>query len=59
MPIVHGGLPSPFVKKVCAFLAEKGITPAKLNEVLGAVFFPTELRRADRTRRLPALSGAA
>lgn len=25
MPIVHGGLPSPFVKKVCAFLAEKGI----------------------------------
>lgn len=25
MPIVHGGVPSPFVKKVCAFLAEKGI----------------------------------
>jgi len=27
MPIVHGGVPSPFVKKVCAFLAEKGISP--------------------------------
>lgn len=27
MPIVHGGLASPFVKKVCAFLAEKGISP--------------------------------
>ena len=26
MPIVHGGVPSPFVKKVCAFLAEKGVT---------------------------------
>ncbi len=25
MPIVHGGVPSPFVKKVCAFLAEKGV----------------------------------
>jgi glutathione S-transferase len=25
MPIVHGGLPSPFVKKTCAFLTEKGI----------------------------------
>jgi glutathione S-transferase len=25
VPIVHGGLPSPFVKKVCAFLAEKGV----------------------------------
>ena len=25
MPIVHGGVPSPFVKKTCAFLAEKGI----------------------------------
>lgn len=25
MPIVHGGVPSPFVKKVLAFLAEKGV----------------------------------
>ena len=25
MPIVHGGVPSPFVKKTCAFLAEKGV----------------------------------
>jgi glutathione S-transferase len=25
MPTVHGGVPSPFVKKVCAFLAEKGV----------------------------------
>jgi glutathione S-transferase len=25
MPIVHGGVASPFVKKVCAFLAEKGV----------------------------------
>jgi glutathione S-transferase len=25
MPIVHGGVPSPFVKKTCAFLTEKGV----------------------------------
>jgi glutathione S-transferase len=25
MPVVHGGVASPFVKKVCAFLAEKGV----------------------------------
>jgi glutathione S-transferase len=25
MPIVHGGVPSPFVKKTCAFLSEKGV----------------------------------
>jgi len=25
MPVVHGGVPSPFVKKTCAFLAEKGV----------------------------------
>jgi|SRR5215510_3748936 len=36
MPIVHGGVPSPFVKKTCAFLTEKGVA----HEVRSMAPFP-------------------